>query len=58
MGQQPSERFSWWLTSLMHRFPETGSFGHKMQMAELDYLLGSQAAMTSLAENYVGLPLL
>ena len=52
-----AERFSWWMTSLMHQFPETGSFGQKMQRAELDYLLGSQAAMTVLAENYVGLPL-
>ena len=53
-----AERFSWWLTSLMHRFPDEGSFGHKMQLAELDYLFSSQAAMTSMAENYVGLPLL
>jgi p-hydroxybenzoate 3-monooxygenase len=52
-----AERFSWWLTSLMHQFPDTGSFGQKMQMAELDYLFSSQAAMTALAENYVGLPL-
>ena len=52
-----AERFSWWMTSLMHQFPETGSFGQKMQRAELDYLLGSPAAMTVLAENYVGLPL-
>ena len=56
-----AERFSWWMTSLMHRFPEadggSGSFGHKMQLAELDYLVSSPAAMTALAENYVGLPL-
>jgi p-hydroxybenzoate 3-monooxygenase len=52
-----AERFSWWLTSLMHRFPENGSFGHKMQLAELDYLFSSPAAMTALAENYVGLPM-
>ena len=52
-----AERFSWWLTSLMHKFPDAGSFGHKMQRAELDYLMGSTAAMTALAENYVGLPL-
>ena len=50
-------RFSWWFTSLMHRFPESGEFGQKLQEAELDYLLGSQAAATALAENYVGLPL-
>ena len=52
-----AERFSWWMTSLMHQFPDAGSFAQKMQRAELDYLLGSQAAMTVLAENYVGLPL-
>jgi len=52
-----AERFSWWLTSLMHRFPENGSFGHKMQLAELEYLFSSPAAMTALAENYVGLPM-
>jgi p-hydroxybenzoate 3-monooxygenase len=52
-----AERFSWWMTSLMHNFPDSGSFGHKMQIAELDYLVHSQAAMTALAENYVGLPL-
>jgi p-hydroxybenzoate 3-monooxygenase len=51
-----AERFSWWMTSLMHRFPEAGSFAEKMQEAELDYLLGSAAASTALAENYVGLP--
>ncbi len=52
-----AERFSWWFTSLMHRFPETGAFGQKMQIAELDYLVHSHAASTALAENYVGLPL-
>ena len=52
-----AERFSWWFTSLMHRFPETGDFGLKMQRAELDYLVGSTAASTAMAENYVGLPL-
>ena len=52
-----AERFSWWFTSLMHRFPETGEFGQKMQDAELDYLVNSRAASTALAENYVGLPL-
>jgi p-hydroxybenzoate 3-monooxygenase len=50
-------RFSWWFTSLMHRFPETGVFGQKLQAAELDYLVHSTAASTVLAENYVGLPL-
>ncbi|MBX3606763.1 MAG: 4-hydroxybenzoate 3-monooxygenase [Piscinibacter sp.] len=52
-----AERFSWWFTSLMHRFPETGAFGQKMQAAELDYLVNSVAASTAMAENYVGLPL-
>ena len=52
-----AERFSWWLTSLMHRFPDSEGFGQKMQEAELDYLVHSQAASTTLAENYVGLPL-
>ena len=52
-----AERFSWWFTSLMHKFPETGEFGQKMQAAELDYLVHSQAASTSMAENYVGLPM-
>jgi p-hydroxybenzoate 3-monooxygenase len=51
-----AERFSWWFTSLMHKFPDTGSIGAKLQRAELDYLVGSQAASTALAENYVGLP--
>ncbi|HSV52329.1 MAG TPA: 4-hydroxybenzoate 3-monooxygenase [Burkholderiaceae bacterium] len=50
-------RFSWWFTSLMHKFPETGPFGQKLQEAELEYLVGSRAASTALAENYVGLPL-
>ncbi len=52
-----AERFSWWLTSLMHRFPDSEGFGQKMQEAELDYLVHSTAASTVLAENYVGLPL-
>ena len=52
-----AERFSWWLTNLMHRFPDTEGFGQKVQEAELDYLVNSQAASTALAENYVGLPL-
>jgi p-hydroxybenzoate 3-monooxygenase len=51
-----TERFSWWLTNLMHRFPETDAFGQRMQEAELDYLMSSTAAQTALAENYVGLP--
>jgi len=51
-----AERFSWWFTSLMHKFPDTGEFGQRMQQAELDYLVRSSAASTALAENYVGLP--
>jgi p-hydroxybenzoate 3-monooxygenase len=51
-----AERFSWWMTNTMHRFPDTGPFGQRMQEAELDYLSRSEAASTSLAENYVGLP--
>ena len=52
-----AERFSWWLTKLMHRFPSAGSFEQNMQRAELDYLRRSPAAQKSFAENYVGLPL-
>ena len=51
-----AERFSWWFTGLTHKFPETGAIGHKLQRAELDYLVASRAASTSMAENYVGLP--
>jgi p-hydroxybenzoate 3-monooxygenase len=51
-----AECFSWWMTNLLHRFPEHGPFGEKVQAAELDYLVGSRAAMAALAENYVGLP--
>jgi p-hydroxybenzoate 3-monooxygenase len=49
-------RFSWWMTSMLHRFPDGGSFGQKIQHAELEYLVGSRVASASLAENYVGLP--
>jgi p-hydroxybenzoate 3-monooxygenase len=52
-----AERFSWWLTSLMHRFPDQSVFEQRIQEAELDYVVHSQAASTALAENYVGLPL-
>jgi p-hydroxybenzoate 3-monooxygenase len=51
-----AERFSWWMTSMMHRFPDTDGFNGKIQQAELNYLVGSKAATVSLAENYVGLP--
>ncbi|MCJ7798287.1 MAG: 4-hydroxybenzoate 3-monooxygenase [Polaromonas sp.] len=52
-----AERFSWWFTSLMHRFPENGEIGQKFQEAELDYIVNSEAGSRSVAENYVGLPL-
>ena len=52
-----AERFSWWMTSLMHRFPEAGAFDARVQQAELDYIVHSPAASAALAENYVGLPL-
>jgi p-hydroxybenzoate 3-monooxygenase len=44
------------MTSMLHKFPENGSIGARIQVAELDYVTQSQAAMTSLSENYVGLP--
>jgi len=52
-----AERFSWWFTSLMHRFPDNGEIGQKLQEAELDYIVHSEAGSRSVAENYVGLPL-
>ena len=52
-----AERFSWWFTSITHRFPAMDGFDRRIQMAELDYIRGSQAAQRALAENYVGLPL-
>jgi p-hydroxybenzoate 3-monooxygenase len=50
------QRFSWWMTSMLHRFDEQSTFDRQVQLAELDYVTGSRAAMTALAENYVGLP--
>jgi p-hydroxybenzoate 3-monooxygenase len=50
-------RFSWWLTSLLHRFPEEGEFGQRIQESELDYLASSPAYQQSIAEQYAGLPL-
>jgi p-hydroxybenzoate 3-monooxygenase len=50
-------RFSWWLTTLMHRFAGSGEFDRRIQEAELDYLAGSEAAQRAFAENYTGLPL-
>ena len=52
-----AERFSWWMTKLLHKFPEEGAFGRRMQLAELDYIAASRSAQAALAENYVGLPL-
>jgi len=52
-----AERFSWWLTSITHRFPDADPFSQQMQLAELDYLRSSEAAQRSFAENYVGLPM-
>jgi p-hydroxybenzoate 3-monooxygenase len=52
-----AERFSWWFTQLMHKFPGEGPIAQKLQEAELDYLVHSRAASSALAENYVGLPL-
>ena len=51
-----AERFSWWLTSMLHKLHDPVSFEARMQLAELEYVMGSRAARTSLAENYVGLP--
>ncbi len=51
-----AQRFSWWMTSLLHRFDQNDAFEYRRQLAELDYLTTSRAAATTLAENYVGLP--
>jgi len=51
-----AQRFSWWMTSLLHNFPDESPFDRQRRLADLDYLTSSQAAMTSLAEQYVGLP--
>ncbi len=50
------QRFSGWMTSMLHRFPREDSFSHQIHLAELDYVVASRAASTTLAENYVGLP--
>jgi p-hydroxybenzoate 3-monooxygenase len=52
-----AQRFSWWMTSLLHRFAGHTPFEQRVQRAELDFLFESRAASTALAENYVGLPL-
>ena len=51
------QRFSWWMTSMLHRFPDEKPFDHRRQLAELDYVTSSRAAAQTLAENYVGLPM-
>jgi len=51
-----AERFSWWMTTMLHRFPESSGFDRRLQHAELDYLVSSSAAAVAMAENYVGLP--
>jgi p-hydroxybenzoate 3-monooxygenase len=51
-----AQRFSWWMTTLLHRFPEYSPYEQRLQQTELDYLFSSQQALGSLAENYVGLP--
>jgi p-hydroxybenzoate 3-monooxygenase len=51
------QRFSWWMTSMLHRFPNENPFDRRRQLAELDYVVGSRAAAQTLAENYVGLPM-
>jgi len=52
-----AQRFSWWMTTTLHRSPDETPFDHQRQIADLDYLTSSRAAMTSLAEQYVGLPM-
>ena len=51
-----AERFSWWMTSLLHKFSDD-PFSQRMQLAELDYYTGSLAGQTTIAENYIGLPI-
>ena len=51
------QRFSWWMTSMLHRFPDENPFDRRRQLAELDYVTSSHAAAKTLAENYVGLPM-
>jgi len=53
-----AQRFSWWMTSMLHLFGNENAFDRRRQLAELDYLTSSRAAMTSLAENYVGFPII
>ncbi|CAI9005739.1 hypothetical protein EMIT0P294_90006 [Pseudomonas sp. IT-P294] len=50
-----AERFSWWMTSMLHKFPGTDAFSQRMQQTELEYFVGSEAGRKIIAENYVGL---
>jgi p-hydroxybenzoate 3-monooxygenase len=52
-----AQHFSWWMTSMLHRFPDASEFDHRRQLAELDLVTSTRAGATMLAENYVGLPL-
>jgi p-hydroxybenzoate 3-monooxygenase len=52
-----AEHFSWWMTSMLHRFHDESAFHHRLQLAELEYVATSRAKAQTLAENYVGLPL-
>ena len=52
-----AQRFSWWMTAMLHRFDSSDEFQHRLQLAELDYVTSSQSAAKTLAENYVGLPM-
>ena len=51
-----AQRFSWWMTSMLHTFPDNIDYDQRLQQIEMEYLFSSEAAMSSLAENYVGLP--
>ena len=51
-----AQRFSWWMTTMLHTFPDNPTYDQKLQETDLAYLFSSEAALSSLAENYVGLP--
>jgi p-hydroxybenzoate 3-monooxygenase len=57
LEQYSATRFSWWMTSILHTFPGSDEFQHRLQSAELDYVTSSRTGATALAENYVGLPI-
>ena len=52
-----AEHFSWWMTSMLHRFPDQDAFQNRLQLSELNNVVNSRAAATMLAENYVGMPI-